>query len=261
MSALVGAEITVSAVLLIPWVLVFARRGVASYARDDAGHAALKSLVIGAPLLLAGQVLSFVPSFVELGPALPWALFFGQLTPAMFRVLLIWALWRVRRAYLSTGLGFHLTALDRVAAIAVVGAALFIITRHDVLWAYWAAHGTISPTAAALVTGVQVTNYVLYPALFFASLTMYRYSAQMSGGRLATAWGGIAAYGLLQPLHAFTLALAYPRLGPVFALTVDDFIVLAAFASLALGSVVHAEIAELEQPSTGLAGAAASRAS
>jgi len=72
---------------------------------------------VGAPFLLAGQILSFLPTFAELGPARPWALIFGQLTPALFRVLLILALWRVRRAYLGTGLGFGLTIADRVLAV------------------------------------------------------------------------------------------------------------------------------------------------
>jgi hypothetical protein len=246
MSALSGIELAVSSILLLPWCFVFGRHGLVSYAPTDPGYGAWRALSIGVIPLLVGQVAAFAPTFIDLGLVRPWSIAVGQLSSSVFRVMLCWALWRVRCAYLGTGLGFHLTVLDRILAIIVSGASLIMIGRHDVLGAYWnASNASVTSAVAYFLTATQVLNYLLYPAVFFTSLTMYRYAAQMKGGHIAAAWRAIAAYGLLQPLHVFLTAIFYQYFGLRFALAVDNFVVLGAYASLALGAVLHAEIAAI----------------
>jgi len=73
---------------------------------------------------------------------------------------------------------------------------------------------------------------------------------QMGGGLVARAWGGVAAYGLLQVLHVVVIATLYDTAGPMISLALDNFIVLAAFGSLAMGPIFQVEAAEVRRSST-----------
>jgi hypothetical protein len=57
----------------------------------------------------------------------------------------------------------------------------------------------------------------------------------------------VALYGLLQTLHAFTIAMLLPTYGPLAAIAFDNFIILCAFAALAFGPIYQVEAAEVSR--------------
>ena len=85
---------------------------------------AWRSLAVGSVLLALGQLAAYLPAVLDLGGGEAAVLVAGQALPAAFRVVLCWALWRVRRAYLETGLHFHLKPVDYAALITRVESLL-----------------------------------------------------------------------------------------------------------------------------------------
>jgi hypothetical protein len=247
LSAINGAEILLMATLLLPWFTIYACRAASRFSSGEASSAAWSVLAVASLLLLFGQLAAYGPSAVDLGRSEEAIAVAGQLLPAAFRVALCWALWRVRRAYRGTGIDFRLKPIDYAAAAVVAALTIVLVTRREVLFAYWSANVDFSDTARTLMTAAQVLNFLLYPLVFYASLAMSRYAVQMGGGLVARAWGGVALYGLLQPLHAFAISLLWPVYGPLAAVTFDNFIVLCAFAALAYGPMYQVEAAEVSR--------------
>jgi hypothetical protein len=247
LAALSGYEVVLMAVLVLPFAGFSAWRAAKLFGPTDAGSAAWRMLALGSIPMTLGQVIGYLPSALVLGSIEPVAVVLGQLMPASFRVLLIWALWRMLRAYRDTGVGFHLKTIDRVlmAAVGVVTVVLF--TRADVLFTYWTANSELSETARSVMTSAQMVNFLLYPILLFLSLSMARFALQMGGGLVARAWGAVALYGLLQPVHVFVVAMFYESVGPVLTVAFDNFIVLAAFGALAMGPMFQVEAAEVRR--------------
>lgn len=246
-AALAGVEIVVMAILVLPWFTIYARRAADRFSPGDAAERTWRVLSIASVLLILGQFGSYVPAALDLGEAEPYVLIAGQLLPAIFRMVLLWALWRMRRAYRGTGIDFRLTALDYAASAAVAALGLTLIVRRDVMFSYLTVGTEAAGAVATAITAVQVLNYVLYPAVFYESLAMSRYAVQMGGGLVSRAWFGVAVYGLLQPLHAFTIAMLWPVYGPLTAVALDNFVVLAAFASLAYGPMFQVEATEVSR--------------
>lgn len=247
LGALGGAEIVAMAVLVLPWFTVYAWRAARRFAPGEAAATAWNALAAASVLLLLGQIAAYLPPALDLGGLEAPLVVAGQLLPAAFRVVLCWALWRVRRAYCETGIDFHLTPADYVASAAVTAAAAFLLTRTDVLFAYWTANADFAETARPAMLTAQVVNFLLYPAVFYSSLAMSRYAMQMGGGLVARAWCCVALYGLLQTLHAFAIAALLPRYGPLVAVTFDNFIVLGAFVALAFGPIYQVEATEVDR--------------
>lgn len=248
LNALAGFEVVAMAVLVLPWFAVFARRAAVCFTSEQAAARAWGVLAAASVLLLAGQIGAYLPAAVDLGGAETVLVILGQLLPAAFRVALCWALWRMRNAYRATGLDFHLTGLEYGLSAAVALVALFLVSRTDVLFDYWTTGSDLSQLAVSFATGLQVFNFLLYAAVFFVSISITRYAVQMGGGLVARAWGGVALYGLLQPLHAFIIALFWPVYGPILAVAFDNFIVLCAFAALAFGAIYQVEAADVSRP-------------
>jgi hypothetical protein len=247
LSALSGAEILAMAALVLPWFTVYAARAARRFSPGEAAAGAWRVLAAASVLLLLGQIAAYVPSVFDLGRAEPVIVIFGQVMPAAFRVALCWALWRMRRAYRETGLHFHLKATDTIVALVVAAVAVVLISRREILFAYWTANAEMGETSGYVMTAAQVFNFLLYPAVFYTSLAMSRFAVQMGGGLVARAWGGVALYGLLQPLHAFAIALLWPVYGPIAAVAFDNFIVLCAFAALAFGPIYQVEATEVSR--------------
>lgn len=247
LAALSGIEVTVTALLVLPWFTVFARRAADRFSRGDAAERAWSVLSATSILLVVGQVCSYTPAAVELGSVEPYALLVGQVFPAIFRIALWWALWRMRRAYSATGIDFRLRPFDYTVSAGVVVLALVLVIRRDVLFAYWATDTVFSDTLRMAMTASQVVNFILYPAVFSVSLAMSRYAVQMGGGLVSRAWFGVALYGLLQPVHATIIALLWPVCGPLAAVALDNFVVLAAFTALAYGPMFQVEATEVSR--------------
>lgn len=247
LTAVSGFEVVLMAVLVLPFAAVSAWKAAALFGPVDAGSAAWRMLAIGTIPLALGQVIGYLPSALVLGSIEPVAVVAGQLLPATFRILLIVALWRMLRAYKETGIGFHLKTIDKLlmAAVGVVTVVLF--TRADVLFSYWTANSELSETARFVMTSAQMFNFLLYPIVLFLSLSMARFALQMGGGLVARAWGGVALYGLLQPMHVFVIAMCYGAVGPLLIVAFDNFIVLAAFGALAVGPMFQVEAAEVRR--------------
>jgi len=245
--AAVGAEIVAMALVVLPWFTVYAFKAAARFTAGDAASAAWRSLGAASVLLALGQIFAYLPSFVSLGRADVVSHALGQLLPAGFRIVLCWALWRMRKAYRETGLDFRLTGIDKLIAVLAAVMSLVLIFRKEILFDYWTAAATLAESSRYVLSGTQVFNFLLYPAVVFFSLTIFRYAAQMGGGLVARAWGSVAMYGLLQALHAFVIALLYPTFGVLVALYFDNFVVLLAFGALALGPVFQVEAAEVRR--------------
>lgn len=245
--ALNGAEIVAAALLVLPWFAAYAWRAAGRFSPGDAAERAWRALGCASALLLAGQVCSYLPAALDLGAAEPWLLIAGQVLPAAFRVVLCWALWRMRSAYLATGIHFRLRPFDYAAAAAVAALAVVLVVRRDVLFDYWSADTAFTAATRAAMTWAQVFNFFLYPLVFASSLAMSRYAAEMGGGLVSRAWRCVAAYGLLQPMHAFAVSLLWPTFGPLAAVVFDNFIVLAAFTCLAVGPMFQVEAAEVSR--------------
>lgn len=248
LSAIHGVEIVVMAVLVLPWFTVYANRAAACFGRLDAVGAAWSALAIGSVLLLLGQLAAYIPAALDLGRVEAYLAIAGQFMPAVFRLVLCWALWRVRRAYRETGIDFHLKPVDYIASVAVTAIALVLISRREILFAYWSANSDFDEAARVVMTAAQVFNFLLYAAVFASSMAMSRYAMQMGGGLVARAWGGVALYGLLQAVHAFVISVLWPLYGPIAAIAFDNFIVLAAFAALAYGPICQVEAADVTLP-------------
>jgi hypothetical protein len=240
-----GIEIVCMAVLVLPWFTVYASRAAARFGRGDVAGKAWGALAAASVLLVLGQLAAYVPAALDLGGIEAAVVVAGQLLPAAFRVVLCWALWRVRRAYRDTGLHFHLKPVDYAASAVVAVVAVVLITRHEVLFQYWAEGSNFGDTARTIMTAALVFNFVLYVLVFASSLAMSRYAAQMGGGLVARAWRGVALYGLLQPLHVFVISSLSPVYGPIAAVAFDNFIVLAAFAALAFGPMYQVEATDV----------------
>jgi hypothetical protein len=147
--AAVGAEIVAMAVLVLPWCTVYAYKAAARFAPGEAGSAAWRALGTGSVLLLLGQICAYLPSFVSLGPGDVLSHALGQLLPASFRVVLCWALWRMRRAYRETGLDFRLTLIDKLVAVLVAVMSVVLIGRKEILLQYWTAATSPPPICTA----------------------------------------------------------------------------------------------------------------
>jgi hypothetical protein len=247
LGALAALEVVLAAGLVLPWFTVNAYRAAVRFSSEQAGASAWGALAAASVLLVLGQFAAFAPAALDLRGLETALVLCGQLFPAIFRVVLCWALWRMRRAYLGTGLDFHLTKFDYVAAAAVAVMVVALVLQGDVLFGYWTANVDFDPAARSLAIGIQVANYLLYGAVFFASLSITRFAVQMGGGLVARAWGGVALYGLLQTFHVFVIALLWPRLGPAVAVAFDNFVVLAAFAALAFGPIYQLEAADVSR--------------
>jgi len=247
LSAVSGAEVVAMAVLVLPFAGVSSWRAASLFDSGDAGSVAWRILAIGTIPLTLGQVIGYLPSVLVLGSIEPVAVVAGQLMPASFRVLLIWALWRMLRAYRETGIGFHLKLVDKVLMLTVAAVTVILFSRADILFTYWTANSDMSETARLVMTGAQMFNFALYPIVLFLSLVMARFALQMGGGLVARAWGGVALYGLLQPTHVFVIAMFYAPAGPSLLLALDNFIVLAAFGALAIGPMFQVEAAEVRR--------------
>lgn len=245
LSTLHGIEITCMAVLVLPWFAVYASQAAARFGPGDVAGKAWGALAAASVLLTLGQLAAYVPAALDLGGVEGAFIIAGQLLPAAFRLVLCWALWRVRRAYRETGLHFHLTPVDYAASIAVAVVAMVLISRREVLFQYWSGDSNFGDTARTIMTAALIFNFVLYVAVFASSLAMSRYTAQMGGGLVARAWRGVALYGLLQPLHVFLISILLPAYGPIAAVAFDNFIVLAAFAALAFGPMYQVEAADV----------------
>ncbi len=247
LAAISGFEVVLMAALVLPFAGVSGWKAAALFGPVDAGSAAWRMLALGSIPLAIGQVIGYLPSALVLGSIEPFAVVLGQLLPATFRVLLIVALWRMLRAYRETGIGFHLKTIDKflMAAVGVVTVVLF--TRADVLFTYWTANSELSETARFVMTSAQMFNFLLYPIVLFLSLSMARFALQMGGGLVARAWGAVALYGLLQPMHVFVIAMFYSAVGPLLTVAFDNFIVLAAFGALAVGPMFQVEAAEVRR--------------
>ncbi len=247
LAAVSGLEVVLMAVLVLPFAGVSAWRAAKLFGPTDAGSAAWRMLAIGAIPLALGQVIGYLPSVLTLGDIEAVAVVCGQLLPASFRVLLSWALWRMLRAYRDTGIGFHRKTIDLVLMAAVFVITIVLFTKVDVLFSYWTANSELSETSRLVMTSAQMVNFLLYPILLFLSLSMARFALQMGGGLVARAWGGVALYGLLQPMHVFVLAMYYEDAGPILSIAFDNFIVLAAFGALAMGPMFQVEAAEVRR--------------
>ena len=247
LAAVSGFEVVLMAVLVLPFAGVWGWKAAALFGPVDAGSAAWRMLAIGTIPLALGQVIGYLPSALVLGSIEPVAVVLGQLLPATFRILLIVALWRMLRAYRETGIGFHLKTIDKLV-MAVVGVVTIVLfTRADVLFTYWTANSELSESARFVMTSAQMFNFLLYPIVLFRSLSMARFALQMGGGLVARAWGAVALYGLLQPMHVFVIAMCYGAVGPLLTVTFDNFIVLAAFGALAVGPMFQVEAAEVRR--------------
>lgn len=249
-----GAEVVLMAVTVLPWLTVFAHKAARRFAPGETGSGTWTMLAWTSHLLGAGQIIGYLPSVLELGPIEAIMVIAGQLMPATFRVFLCIALYRMCRAYRETGLDFRMRGLDYVLSVAVGVVAIVLIVYRDTLFLYWSVNADFGTTAHSAMLGAQTFNFLLYPAVFFLSLTMFRYSVQMGGGLVARAWGGVALYGLLQPLHAFFIALGYDTLGPNLSIYFDNFIVLCAFSALAFGPVFQVEASRLKHDRHGNVG-------
>lgn len=247
LEALSGYEIVLMAILVLPFASVSAHRAAALFGPTDAGSVAWRMLAIGSVLLTLGQIAAYLPLAFPLGKATPVVLLFGQLLPATCRVMLIWALWRMLRAYRETGIDFHLKPVDKVVMAAVLVGTAVLISRADVVYAYWMSNTAIGETGRLATRAAQLFNFVLYPFVLFLSLSMARFALQMGGGLVARAWGGVAMYGLLQVVHVVVIATLYDTVGPILAIGFDNFIVLAAFGSLAMGPMFQVEAAEVRR--------------
>jgi hypothetical protein len=247
LATLHGIEIVGMAVLVLPWFTAYASSAASRFGPGDVAGRAWGALSIASVPLILGQLAAYVPAMLDLGVVEAAVIVSGQLLPAAFRVVLCWALWRVRRAYRETGLHFHLRPVDYAASIAVGVVAVVLISRHEVLFQYWAEGSNFGDTARTIMTGSLVFNFVLYVAVFASSLAMSRYAAQMGGGLVARAWRGVALYGLLQPLHVFMISILLPKYGPIAAVAFDNFIILAAFAALAFGPIYQVEAADVSR--------------
>ena len=247
LAAVSGFEVVLMAVLVLPFAGVWGWKAAALFGPVDAGSAAWRMLAIGTIPLALGQVIGYLPSALVLGSIEPVAVVLGQLLPATFRILLIVALWRMLRAYRETGIGFHLKTIDKLV-MAVVGVVTIVLfTRADVLFTYWTANSELSESARLVMTSAQMFNFLLYPIVLFLSLSMARFALQMGGGLVARAWGAVALYGLLQPMHVFVIAMCYGAVGPLLTVAFDNFIVLAAFGALAVGPMFQVEAAEVRR--------------
>lgn len=247
LSVVSGFEVVLMAALVLPFAVVSAWHASSRFSTTDAGSIAWRIVSIGSIPLALGQIIGYLPSALSLGDVETVAVVLGQLLPASFRLLLIWALWRMLRAYRDTGIGFRLSMLDKVVMSAVVVVTIVLFSRADVLFTYWTANSQMSETARIVMTSAQMFNFLLYPILLFLSLSMARFALQMGGGLVARAWGCVALYGLLQPTHVFVVALFYADVGPLLTVAVDNFIVLAAFGSLAMGPMFQVEAAEVRR--------------
>lgn len=247
LAAVSGFEVVLMAVLVLPFAGVSGWKAAALFGPVDAGSAAWRMLAIGTIPLALGQVIGYLPSALVLGSIEPVAVVAGQLLPATFRILLIVALWRMLRAYRETGIGFHLKTIDKLLMAAVGVVTIVLFTRADVLFTYWTANSELSETARFVMTSAQMFNFLLYPIVLFLSLSMARFALQMGGGLVARAWGAVALYGLLQPMHVFVIAMCYGAVGPLLTVAFDNFIVLAAFGALAVGPMFQVEAAEVRR--------------
>lgn len=250
LGAISGSEIVASAVLVLPWFAWYSRQAAVRFSGEEAASIAWNALSVGSLLLIAGQIAAFAPKAADLGPIESWLVVAGQAMPATFRIVLCWALWRMQRAYRATGLDFHLRPIDYILSISVAVVALVLVGRVDTLFAYWTANVDFSPAMQVIARSVQIFNYLLYAAVFFISLSMTRFAMQMGGGLVARAWGGVALYGILQPIHVFIIAIFWPIYGPIVAVGFDNFIVLAAFSALAFGPLYQLEAADVSRPPT-----------
>jgi hypothetical protein len=247
LKVLSGAEIVCMAVLVLPWFTVYASRAAGRFGAGDVAGGAWRALAAASVLLVLGQLAAYLPSAIDLGELKSAIVVAGQLLPAAFRVVLCWALWRVRRAYRGTGLHFHLKPVDYAAAVAVAAIALVLVANREVLSAYWEVDASFGDSARAVMMAALVGNFVLYAAVFASSLAMSRYAAQMGGGLVARAWSGVALYGFLQPVHTLVISMLLPIYGPIAAVAFDNFIVLAAFSALAFGPIYQVEAAEVSR--------------
>ena len=247
LDALSGIEIVCMAILVLPWFTVYASRAAARFGPGDVAGNAWRALAALSVLLIIGQLAAYLPRALDLGRVEAVVVVAGQLLPVAFRLVLCWALWRVRRAYRETGLHFHLKPVDYAASALVAVVAVVLISRREVLFQYWGEGSDFSDTERMIMTGALVFNFVLYVAVFASSLAMSRYAAQMGGGLVALAWRGVALYGLLQPLHVFIISILLPKYGPIAAVAFDNFIVLAAFTALAFGPMYQVEAADVSR--------------
>ena len=248
LGALAGLQVVLAAGAVLPWFTVNAYRAAVRFSSEQALASAWGALAASSVLLLFGQFAAFAPSALDLRGFETALILCGQLLPAIFRIVLCWALWRVRRAYLGTGLDFHLTRLDYIVSIPVAIMVGALVWNGGALFDYWTANADFNPAARSLGIAIQVVNYLLYGAVFFVSLSITRFAMQMGGGLVARAWGGVALYGLLQSFHVFVIAVFWPTLGPAIAVTFDNFVVLAAFAALAFGPIYQLEAADVSRP-------------
>ncbi len=242
-----GLEIVVVALVVLPWFTVYANRAAGRFSAHEEAGKSWRALSYASVLLIAGQIAAYAPAAFDLGSAEPPISILGQVLPAIFRIALCWALWRIRNAYRGTGIDFRLKPQDYAATAGVVALAAFLIFRRDVLFDYWSADSEFTALARGAMTASQVLNFVLYPAVFYASLAMSRYAVQMGGGLIARAWLGVALYGLLQPLHAFVISLTWPVFGPMASVAFDNFVVLGAYSALAFGPIFQLEATEVSR--------------
>lgn len=249
LEAIGGYEIAIMAVLVLPFASVSSHRAALLFGPGDAGWLAWRMLSIGSVLLTIGQITAYLPLAVPMGPATPILLLLGQLLPATCRIMIIWSLWRMLGAYRETGIDFHLKLADKLLMAAVIAGTVVLIVRAEVVYDYWTPGTAVGLTGGLAARGAQLFNFLLYPFVLFLSLAMARFALQMGGGLVARAWGGVATYGLLQVLHVVVIATLYDTAGPMISLALDNFIVLAAFGSLAMGPIFQVEAAEVRRSS------------
>lgn len=241
-----GGEVVVMAVVVLPWLTVYSHKAAVRFSPGEAGAGSWKLLAYASHLLGAGQIVGYLPAVLTLGAIESVMVISGQLMPATFRICMCIALYRMCRAYRDTGLDFRMRGLDFLLSVTVGVVAIVLIVFRDTLFLYWSVNAPFGPFPRSAMIAAQTFNFLLYPAVFFLSLTMFRYATQMGGGLVARAWGGVALYGLLQPIHAFVIAIGYESYGPMLSIAFDNFIVLTAFSALSFGPIFQVEASDLK---------------